>query len=167
MSAARERRLRNGALLLALCALPMFVGCSDSLQPLGPQDQGTTPPPPPPTAAPGFSPLTQSGQIYAAEPSLDDVYAKYHGARLASRFVLYDDSTFALQFASGLYGLFEYGGRFSRVESRIIFTWQGWSIAGPWGAEATRRGDSLTVSYNDIMQLTDFIGGTYKASATP
>ena len=163
MSAVREIRSRTRALLLAVCALPLFVACADSLQPFRAPDQGGTAPLPP-LVAPGFAPLMQSGQIYVAEPSLDDVYSKYHGAPLASRFVLYDDSTFALQFASGLFGTFEYGGRFTRADSQITFIWKGWSAAGAWGAEGTLHGNSLTVAYNDIMQLTDFIDGTYRLS---
>jgi hypothetical protein len=114
--------------------------------------------------APSFDPLTHSGEIYAAENSLNDVYTKYHGASLASRFVLYDDSTFALQFASGLFGHFEYDGKFTRVDSQITFVWEGWSTAGPWGAEGTLHGNSLTVAYNAVMQMTDFIDGTYRWS---
>jgi hypothetical protein len=163
MSAARKRRLRTSAFALAACVVPMLAGCSDSVQPFRPADPEPTPLPPP-IVAPGFAALTQSGRIYAAEGSLDDVYTKYHGARLASRFVLYDDSTFALQFASGLQGLFEYDGRFTRVDSEITFIWQGWSTAGPWGAEGTLRGNSLSVAYNSVMQLTDFIDGTYRLS---
>jgi len=165
MSAARGIQLRTRALLLAACALPVLAGCSDFSKPVRPADPGVTIQPP--VVKPGFAPITRSGRIYSAAPSLDDAYTRYHGASLLSRFVLYDDSTFALQFTSAKDGLFEYDGQFTRVESRIIFTWQGWSVAGPWGAEATLQGDSLTVSYNDIMQLTDFIGGTYKASPKP
>ena len=164
MLAVREKRSRPRALLLAACALPLFVACADSLQPFRAPDQGGSTAPLPPLVSPGFAPLMQSGQIYVAEPSLDDVYSKYHGARLASRFVLYDDSTFALQFASGLFGTFEYGGRFTRADSQITFIWKGWSAAGAWGAEGTLHGNSLTVAYNDIMQLTDFIDGTYRLS---
>ena len=163
MSAVREIRSRTRALLLAVCALPIFVACADSVQPFGAPDQGGTTPLPP-LVAPGFAPLTQSGQIYSAEVRLDDVYSKYHGARLVSRFVLYDDSTFALQFASGLFGHFEYDGRFTRADSQITFIWQGWSAAGAWGAEGTLHGNTLTVAYNDIMHLTDFIDGTYRWS---
>jgi hypothetical protein len=43
----------------------------------------------------------------------------------------------------------------------ITFDWEGWSAAGPWGATGSIRGDSLTVEYNLIMQLTDFEDAVY------
>lgn len=167
MSAGRKSRSRAGALfVVAACALAMLAGCSDPAQTFRPADPLPPQPPQPPQVfhAPEFGPLTQKGRVFTADPSLTDLYTKFHGASLFSRFVLYDDSTFALQFASAQAGLFDYEGKYSRVGSQIVFTWKGWSTAGPWGAEATLHGDSLTVSYNLIMQLTDFIDGTYRGS---
>ena len=43
----------------------------------------------------------------------------------------------------------------------ITFAWEGWSVAGSWGATGTIRGDRLTVQYNLIMQLTDFEDAVY------
>jgi hypothetical protein len=37
----------------------------------------------------------------------------------------------------------------------------GWSSAGPWGAAGTLGGNSLTVRYNLIMQMTDFEDAIY------
>jgi hypothetical protein len=51
------------------------------------------------------------------------------------------------------------------VDSRIIFSWDGWSTAGPWGAQASLRGDSLKVTYNLIMSMSDFVDGTYVRSS--
>jgi len=99
--------------------------------------------------------------------SLYDNYINYHNGSLSSRYVLYDDSTFALQFQSPRFGSFDYLGRYTRVDSQIIFSWDGWSTAGPWGATAVLRGDSLKVSYNVIMMLSGFVGGTYVRSGTP
>ena len=39
--------------------------------------------------------------------------------------------------------------------------WDGSSAADPWGATGTLRGDSLTVQYNFIMQLSDFKDAVY------
>jgi hypothetical protein len=156
-------------LVAAAVALPLLSACSDSAPTVAlgvaPPDQGSTTPPV--VGTPGFSPLTSSGRIYAAPRSLDELYAKYHGASISSRYVLYDDSTFALEFVSGRFGAFVYDGRFTRTDSRITFLWKGWSLAGPWGAEGTLRGDSLSVSYNLVMQMTDFIDGTYGRVPTP
>ena len=154
------------------CLLPIAAGCTDSTQVVQPPDRGTpvppiTAPPTPPVPALGFPSLTQSGQIYVAPISLYDAYASYHGSSLPTRYVLYDDSTFTLQFLSARFGFFEYTGRYSRLNSQITFTWNGWSTAGPWGADGTLRGDSLSVTYNTIMMLTDFIDGTYIHTGTP
>jgi hypothetical protein len=81
--------------------------------------------------------------------------------------VLYDDSTFALEFYDPRIGPFAYGGRYTRTNSQITFSWDGWSTAGPWGAQGTLRGDSLKVTYNLVMTWSDFIDGTYvRASPT-
>lgn len=43
----------------------------------------------------------------------------------------------------------------------VDFKWEGWSVAGPWGADATLEGDALSVRYNLIVQLTDFEDANY------
>jgi len=85
----------------------------------------------------------------------------YHNGPLASRYFLFADSTFALEFDSPRFGTFIYSGRYRRVNSKLVFGWDAWSTAGPWGAEATQQGDSLKVTYNSVMMLSDFVGGTY------
>jgi len=75
-----------------------------------------------------------------------------------SRFVLYDNGAFALQYPS-LGG--EYRGGYTEANGVITFAWEGWSTAGPWGATATLKDGSLTVQYNFIMQLTDFEDAVY------
>jgi hypothetical protein len=76
-----------------------------------------------------------------------------------SRYILYDNGNFALQYDE--YGGLEYRGSYTKVASLITFNWEGWSTAGPWGATATLRGDTLTVTYNDIMMMTDFEDAVY------
>jgi hypothetical protein len=75
-----------------------------------------------------------------------------------SRFVLYDNGAFVLQYV-GLGG--GYRGGYTEANGVIVFEWEGWSAAGPWGATGTVKGDSLTVQYNLIMQLTDFEDAAY------
>jgi hypothetical protein len=58
-------------------------------------------------------------------------------------------------------GTGEYRGRYSLTDGVIAFDWEGWSTAGPWGATGTLTGDSLTVQYNFIMQMTDFEDALY------
>jgi len=159
----------RGALLVYLaCALLPLAGCSDSTQPTSPPAPHVVPPPPAPPIPPvtPVPPTSTSGVIYQGPLNLYDAYSNFHYGSLASNYVLYDDSTFALQFSSPRFGPFEYRGRYTRVDSRIIFSWDGWSTAGPWGAEGALHGDSLSVTYNLVMQLTDFVDGTYRRSST-
>ena len=63
-------------------------------------------------------------------------------------------------------GFFEYRGHYSRADSSIVFSFDGWSIAGPWLATGiVRRDSSIVVRYNVIMQLSDFEDGVYKSGA--
>lgn len=103
----------------------------------------------------GFPALAKPGDVYLA---VGHPYAWI--GDLSSRYVLYEDSTFALQFA-GAVRVLEYQGRYTRADSTITFDWDGWSLAGPWGATGQLSGDSLAVKYNVIMMLTDFMDGTY------
>jgi hypothetical protein len=54
-----------------------------------------------------------------------------------------------------------YRGGYEDANGVITFVWEGWSAAGPWGAAGTLKGDSLTVQYNQVMQLTDFKDAVY------
>ena len=163
-------RSRSSLLLVFLgCLAPIATGCSDSTQVVRPPTLGTPVPPvvtPPTPGTPsvptsGFPALTRGGQIYVAPISLYDVFADFHGSSLPTRYVLYDDNSFTLQFLSARFGFFEYTGYYSRLNSKITFLWNGWSTAGPWGADGILHGDSLSVTYNLIMRMTDFIDGTY------
>jgi hypothetical protein len=145
--------------------LSLSAGCKDAVQPEPPVIEAPVAAPAPPLAAPpDFPALARPGEIY--NEGAVSIYGypgsdAYHDGRLVSRYVLYQDSSFALQFSSPRSGIFEYLGRYSRADSVITFDWDGWSIAGPWGATGTLRGDSLDVKYNIIMQLSDFVDGVY------
>ena len=142
------------------------AGCSDMrLSPTAPvlREQVSTPAP--------TSPVTTANESPRSFPLVDRPATLYGGVvsfsypldqtGLASRYVLYDDGTFALQFSTATQPFFEYRGRYSEADGLITFEWEGWSRAGPWGATALRNGDSLAVRYNDIMMLTDFENATY------
>lgn len=79
---------------------------------------------------------------------------------LASRYVLYDDGAFVLQFLSGR----NYTGRYQQQNGDVTFQWDGGSAAGPWGATGTMTAEALTVRYNVIMQLSDFEDAIYRRS---
>ena len=83
-----------------------------------------------------------------------------HGSLLASRYVLYDDGTFALQYASVRYPFFQYRGDYSVTNGSITFGWTG-SGTSHWQASGEISDESLTVHYNLDMQMSDFEDGVY------
>ena len=146
---SRHAAWRRAAFVATVC----LMSCSDPRLP-GPSEPASQPTPTTPVA-PAYPALTRPGEIYVGPA---DLYASIRS--LASRYVLYEDGTFGLQFIQ-VGEFFEYRGRYARADSLITFDWDGWSTAGPWGATGTFRGDSLVVKYNPVMQMTDFIDGTY------
>jgi hypothetical protein len=74
-----------------------------------------------------------------------------------TKFVLHYDGVFVLQFP----GLGDYRGGYTEANGVITFAWEGWSTAGDWGATGTLQGNSLTVRYNEVMWLTDFVDAAY------
>jgi hypothetical protein len=113
--------------------------------------------PPPP-----FPALSRSGQVFRASDSLYDLWIGYHGSQLGSRYVLYDSTTFALQFSSLRYGFFEYTGPYSSTDSVLTFNFDADSR---WTATGTLDGDSLIVEYSIIASLSDFMDGVYVRSS--
>ena len=105
---------------------------------------------------PVFPPLAKAGQIYAEPPGL---YAS-HSAQHVSRFVLYDDGTFELQFVRGSAPM-SFKGRYERDASTIGFTWDDWPTTESWYTTGTLDGDRLTVKYSTEMSMSGFADGTY------
>ena len=106
----------------------------------------------------GFPAVSRPARVYVA---VDWPTYPIHGSPLASRYVLYDDGTFALQYSSANYPFFEYRGTHTEANGLITFNWEGWSSAGPWGATGSLSDDALSVRYNLVMQLSDFEDGVY------
>ena len=79
----------------------------------------------------------------------------------SSRYVLYGDGTFSLQYVRPDWGFFEYPGKYSRASSMLTFDFDASNLAGPWLADGIVSGDSLIVKYNIVMQLADFEDGVY------
>ena len=121
--------------------------------PLPPNQVYSNPPVPPVT---GFPQPTRAATIYLGQP---DIYQWLPSAP-PTRFVFYEDSSFALQFAFPS-GLLEYAGHFARTDSAFDLRFDGASAAGPWIATGALRGDTLSVTYNVIMMLSDFSDGKY------
>jgi hypothetical protein len=143
---------RRSVVPLAVFLLGLSVACIEPTPTLPSSPPGDAPANPPAT----FAALTKPGTIYVAP---DSIYRQRQGYPndLLSRFVLYDDGTFVMEFA----GLRPYTGRYTRADSVVDFKWDGSNGAGPWGTNAFISGDDLTVKYNEAMLLTDFMDATY------
>lgn len=138
-----------GVLMLAIAA----SACGDEGRlvapaPVSPPVQAV-PPPNPAAGEPG----PPAGN-YASAAALDYPVQSY---TLNSRFVLHEDGSFVLQ-----YPHVEYRGTYSANEGTIVFSWEGWSSAGHWGATGTLHNGTLSVRYNLVMQLSDFENAVYK-----
>lgn len=149
--------MSHSRLALAIAALvALLTACSDSTGPARTPLPAAAPP-----IVPTFPAPTGAATIYVEQGSIYSTYS------LRSRFVLDANGTFALQFATDG-PPFQYLGRYTRTDSLVTFDWDGWSVAGPWGATGILRGDELIVKYNVIMMLSDFEDGTYvRAPAAP
>jgi ABC-type transport system substrate-binding protein len=141
---------RLGAVVLLV--LSAACGSSGLTSSTGTSPTAALPLPTPPRT---FSPLSGPSRTFIFDRELSYRVTAY---TRESRFVLYDNGAFVLQYV-GL-GL-EYRGGYTEENGRIAFEWEGWSAAGPWGATGAVQGDSLTVQYNLIMQLTDFEDAVY------
>jgi Tol biopolymer transport system component len=105
----------------------------------------------PPVSPPGdFPPLSRPATIYNR--------LALHSSGHLSRYVLYQDSTFGLQYVGPPSGFFEYPGRYSRTDSVITFNF---NFNGGGKATGTVRCDFLIVEYDIIMLLSDFEDGVY------
>jgi hypothetical protein len=76
---------------------------------------------------------------------------------LASRYVLYDDGTFALLFPTLQNG--DLRGRYREASGSITFDFD-WN-AQVAGATGVLDGNSMTVTYNQVMYMSDFENGVY------
>jgi len=143
-------------IILAFFMLGGAVACAAD-SPTITQPAQFPPPIPAPTPAPApvFPAPTHSATIY------DRVTASSIPG--ASRYVVYDDSTFSLQYLSPRFGFFEYRGTYSRADSMVTLRFDANSNA--WFASAILKGRSLIVKYNLDMQLSDFEDGLYESAA--
>jgi ABC-type transport system substrate-binding protein len=145
--------VRRGAVIVVL-VLSAACGSPGPASPTGSSQPPAlrSPAPSPPT---NFAPLSGPSRTFVFDRGL--VYA-VRGYTGTSRFVLYDNGAFVLQYV-GLGA--EYRGGYTQANGVITFQWEGWSTAGAWGATGTITGTSLTVQYNLIMQMTDFEDAVY------
>jgi hypothetical protein len=141
----------------ALVAVLVFVtACADSGSPTAPTGV-TTPSAATPLPPRTFPPVLRPARVYEFASELAYPVRDY---TRTSRFVLYDDGIFALQYLWSA-GSNEYRGWYTETNGLVTFRWEGWSVAGPWGATGTLDGNSLIVRYNIIMELSDFENAVY------
>ena len=148
-----------------LVVLILFgAACERSELPTAPAISPAIPPPTPPGGPAGgaaaCAPLTAEAQ--AAQRTRVFAYSApfvypVSAYTIASEFRLYQDGKFALAMPGGAYR-----GTYTQANGIITFDWEGWSLAGPWGATGTLCGNSLRVEYNVIMMLTDFEDAVYE-----
>ncbi len=137
-----------------LAFLVVSVSCSDSTLPTAPGPlpaAAVAPSPTPPTEGP-----TDSSEARVFE-FVSSPYSSVQPYTTVSRYLLYRDGTFVLEYLH-----VQYRGTYTEAAGRITFEWEGWSVAGPWGATGVLTDDSLSVSYNIIMMLSDFEDALYK-----
>jgi len=144
---------RASASILALLAASTACGTSGPISPTGVSTSATTIPSSP-APQPTFAPPSGPARVFTFDHELSYSVRDY---TKNSRFVLYDSGAFDLDYPGG-----GYGGSWTDANGVITFEWKGWSAAGPWGATATLQGDTLTVRYNIVMQLTDFEDAAYR-----
>jgi WD40 repeat protein len=142
---------------LGLFALGIILAaCGDGRTPVDPSNPlGVVPVPTPAPIVTAFPQLSRAGVIYdRTTPS---------SIPGPSRYVIYDDGTFSLQYLRPDWGFFEYLGRYLRAESVLTLNFN--DNANSWQARGVLRADSsLTVEYNLLMGLDDFEDGTFRSS---
>ena len=150
-----QTAVRCGALVALLV---LSTGCGGP-GPTAPTPRTDAPPVARPAPPPSiFPPLVGPSRTFPFDHDLTYRVGEY---TKRSRFVLYDNGAFVLQFALCNCGG-EYRGKYTEANGIITFEWEGWSLAGPWGATGTLEGDTLTVRYNLIMMLSDFEDAVYR-----
>ena len=145
---------RCGAIVV-LFVLAAACGSSGPTAPTVASQASAFPSPTPPPAT-EFPPLSGPSRTFVFDRELSYRVNDY---TKKSRFILYDNGAFVLQFPS--VGEGGYRGGYEGADGVIAFQWEGWNVVGPWGATGTLKGDSLTVRYNDVMLWTDFEDAVY------
>ena len=131
---------RFSTLAVALAAgISLATGCGDSTTPV-------EPPSPAPIAKPIFPAPSRPAQIYVEAVQTSSQ---------PSRYVLYEDGSFALQYPFG-----EYPGTWSQKDDVITFTFR----EPLWEAIGFLAGNHMIIQYNYYMAFSDFRGQTYVRS---
>ena len=139
--------------------LVLASACADSVTPTGPTTPtGTTASAPTPPPRSDFPAVFRPARIYLFATALSSPVSKWTSG---SRYVLYDDGTFALQSTQASFE--GYRGTYTETNALITFRWQHDPRAfAPWGpSTGTLTDDSLTVRYDPIMLIDEFEDAVY------
>jgi hypothetical protein len=151
---------RTNFLAVSLGTLIILVaGCREVVQP--PERLPVAQAPDAPTAFPA---LPRPGEIFSASESLVREQSIGHHGTVESRYVLHEDGTFGLQYLTKEFGFFQYSGRYTRTDTLVAFAFENGAFAPVWEASGVLAGDSLTVRYNTMMSLSDFVDGVFVRS---
>lgn len=141
-----------------------MLGCSETapVAPILPVVPASPPPPQHPVSFPdplAFPAPSRDAQVYVQLS--DSLYAYLYGyfaSKVTSRYVLYDDGAFALQFASAKQ-YWEFTGTYVKTEQGIQFLFL--SDQNDWDAYGKLEGNVMQVAYSAIMVDGDFNNGAY------
>jgi hypothetical protein len=129
----------------------LFLGCDQIDRPTAPS---VLPPQPPttgqPSPAPGVPPASGPARTFDFAGPLSYPVSGY---TQASKYVLYENGAFALQYSAG-----QYIGSYHEERGDIIFRF---ADDSRWEARGTLNGDRLGVRYNQNMELSDFENAVY------
>ena len=145
--------MRAALLALAIVAGVVSFACSGSPSAPTPKapDAAVVP-----VSAPGPTPPVPDGvQVRTFAFVSASAYAVRDYTK-ASQFLLSDNGSFTLHYPSG-----DYRGTYTESAGTIAFEWEAGSRGGPWAATGTLVGDTLTLKYNLIMELSDFEDAVY------
>lgn len=164
MSRISSRGLGAPGAVLALLAA-VLGGCGDAY-PTAPGQDDAPGVAPHSAVATGFPEPSGPARVYSL---VSEDTRGWTGSRMDSRYVLYDNGAFALQF-SGTSS--QTNGRYVDTDGLLELAWEQNSTVpedhpdparwpGPWEATATLAGDTLSVAYPVHMWLVGFLDAVY------
>ena len=139
--------------------LVVAAACESSrpTSPTGPSQPPVLPPSPTPPPPREFPPLTGPSLTFIFERELSYPVSQY---TKQSHFVIFDNGAFLLQYLN--LGGDGYHGGYTEANGVITFDFGGFSGGATNGdATGTLKGNSLTVDYNGLMEISDFEDAVY------
>ena len=152
--------VHRGAVVMVLVLLAACGG-SGPTSPTGTTPPFTPPPPPPPSPQIDFPPLSGPSRTFIFDRELS---YRVRDFTQKSRFVLYANGAFELQYPPSQYGPGLFRGQYQDANGVLMFLFEfnGRRVGSPFDdATGTLKGDSLTVQYHELMQHADFENAVY------